>query len=71
MIGLDTHDPVLRHIPFAPGMVMTVEPGLYLEEEGIGIRIEDNVLITEDGAVNLSVDIIKSVEDIEQLMKES
>lgn len=69
MIGLDTHDPVLRHIPFASGMVMTVEPGIYIEEEGIGVRIEDNVLITETGAINLSADIIKQVADIEQLMK--
>ncbi|MFA7126708.1 MAG: M24 family metallopeptidase, partial [Bacilli bacterium] len=70
MIGLDTHDPTLRSIPFAPGMVMTVEPGLYLEEEGIGVRIEDDVLITEDGAMNLSADIIKDVVDIEAFMKE-
>ncbi len=68
-IGLDTHDPDLRKIHFFPGMVMTVEPGLYIEEEGIGIRIEDNVLITEDGAINLSHDIIKEIDDIENMMQ--
>lgn len=66
--GLDTHDPDLRKVKFEPGMVMTVEPGLYLEEEEIGIRIEDNVLITEDGCINLSKDIIKEVSEIEDFM---
>ena len=42
--------------------------GLYLEEEEIGVRIEDNVLVTEDGCINLSEEIIKSVEDIEAYM---
>ena len=51
-----------------PGMVITNEPGLYIEEEAIGIRIEDNLLITEDGCENLSKDIIKTVEDIENYM---
>ena len=50
-------------------MVLTVEPGLYIEEESIGIRIEDDVLITKDGAVNLSSEIIKEVKDIEEFMK--
>ena len=68
-IGLDTHDPDIRTIKFFPGMMMTVEPGLYIEEEGIGIRIEDNVLITKDGCINLSKDIIKEINDIENFMK--
>lgn len=51
-----------------PGMVITVEPGLYVEEEGIGIRIEDDILITTDSAINLSSNIIKNPEDIELLM---
>ena len=50
-LGLDTHDIELenRNVIFEPGMIYTVEPGIYIEEEGIGIRIEDDVLITEDG----------------------
>ena len=48
---------------------MTVEPGLYLEDEGIGIRIEDNILITKDGCINLSKDIIKEIDEIEKFMK--
>jgi len=49
-------------------MVVTVEPGLYIAEEGIGIRIEDDILITKDGAINLSKDIIKEIKDIEKFM---
>lgn len=67
--GLDTHDPDIRNVKFEEGMVMTVEPGLYLEDEGIGIRIEDNILITKDGCINLSKDIIKEVDEIELFMK--
>lgn len=70
-IGLDTHDPANRNVVFEEGMVMTVEPGLYLEDEGIGIRIEDNILITKDGCINLSKDIIKEVEEIENFIKEN
>lgn len=69
--GLDTHDPDIRNIKFEEGMVMTVEPGLYLEEEGIGIRIEDNVLLTKDGCINLSKNIIKDVNEIEEFMEKN
>lgn len=68
MLGLETHDVQLSNYELQPGNVFTVEPGLYLEEEGIGVRIEDDVLITEDGCINLSAEIIKSVEDIEAYM---
>ena len=67
-LGLDTHDVGGRSRMLKPGMVITIEPGLYIEEEGIGIRIEDDILITEDGYINLSESIIKSVEDIEAFM---
>jgi Xaa-Pro aminopeptidase len=66
-LGLDTHDPIQRDLPLEPGCVITVEPGLYIKELGIGIRIEDDILITETGSENLSIDIVKSIEEIERL----
>ncbi|MFA5525044.1 MAG: aminopeptidase P family protein [Tissierellales bacterium] len=67
-LGLDTHDVGDREAILEPGMILTIEPGLYIEDEGLGIRIEDNVLVTEDGCENLSKDIIKTVEEIEGFM---
>lgn len=67
-LGLDTHDVGDREVELKPGMVLTVEPGLYIAEEGIGIRIEDDVLVTEEGCENLSPQIIKTVEEIEDFM---
>ena len=67
-LGLDTHDVAIRKNPLTPGCVITVEPGLYILEEGIGIRIEDDALVTENGVINLSKDIIKEVSDIENYM---
>lgn len=64
-LGLDTHDESDRELPLEPGNVITVEPGLYIEELGIGIRIEDDVLVTKDGAINLSGDIKKELNDLE------
>ena len=68
-LGLDTHDACLRNYPLKKGAVITVEPGLYIEEEKIGIRIENDVLVTEDGCIDLASDIIRTVEDIEEFMK--
>jgi Xaa-Pro aminopeptidase len=68
-LGLDTHDVGDRDIALKPGMILTMEPGLYIEEESIGIRIEDDILVTEDGYENLSKDIIKTVEEIESFMQ--
>ena len=68
MLGLETHDVAYREYILKPGNVFTVEPGLYIEEEEIGIRIEDNVLMTKEGCINLSADIIKEVKDIEKFM---
>lgn len=67
-LGLDTHDVGSYNVELKPGMVITNEPGLYIEEEGIGIRIEDDLLITEDGCENLSKDIIKTIDEIEDFM---
>ena len=67
-LGLDTHDVTNGITPLTPGCIITVEPGLYIAEEGIGIRIEDDALVTENGCINLSKDIIKEVSDIENYM---
>lgn len=67
-LGLDTHDVGKRNIILEEGMVYTVEPGLYIEEECIGIRIEDDVLVTKNGCEVLTKECIKSVEDIEKFM---
>lgn len=71
MLGLETHD-VGRHNEglLEAGMVLTVEPGLYIVEEGIGIRIEDDVLVTENGCRVLSPDIPRTTEEIEAYMSE-
>ena len=52
-----------------PGTIITVEPGIYVSEEKIGIRIEDNILVTKNGYENLSKDIIKEIKDIEAFME--
>ena len=56
-IGLDCHDNLDKYEPFAPGMVLSCEPGLYIREEGIGIRLEDDILITDNEPVNLFGDL--------------
>lgn len=66
-LGLDTHD-VGTYDVLEPGMVLTVEPGLYLTEDGLGIRLEDDVLVTETGADVLSAKIPRSPEEIEAWM---
>jgi len=68
-IGLDVHDPFDRSVPLKPGMVLSCEPGLYIPEEGLGIRLENDILITDTGAVDLMEDIPMEAGDIEQLMQ--
>ena len=68
-LGLDVHDLRNRDRKIAENNIYTVEPGLYIKEEGIGIRIEDDVLVSKKGNTVLSKDIIKSVKDIENFMK--
>jgi len=83
-MGLDVHDPCPyvdesgESLAFAPGMVMTIEPGIYIRSDdetvdikyrGIGIRIEDDILITSEGCENLSVMIVKTVDAIEKMCR--
>ena len=70
-LGLDTHDvePQGRNFVFEEGMVFTVEPGIYISEESIGIRIEDDVLVKADGCEVLTKGMMKEVSEIEAFMK--
>ena len=83
-MGLDVHDvgdygSPARERLLEPGMVLTVEPGLYIAPDaevppqyrGIGIRIEDDILITEQGHENLTDTVVKNADDIEALMAEA
>ena len=67
-LGLDVHDVASIYKVFEPGMVYTVEPGIYIPDEGIGIRLEDDVVITEDGQHNLMRNIPIQAEEIEEIM---
>ncbi len=67
-LGLDVHDVGRLDVPMVPGTVITVEPGLYLPDEGIGIRIEDDVVITENGVEVLSDSIPREIDEIEEIM---
>jgi Xaa-Pro aminopeptidase len=67
-IGIDVHDPMDKELPFQPGLVLSCEPGIYIREEGIGIRLENDILITEDGPVDLTANIPIEPVEIEALM---
>ena len=68
-IGLDVHDPADYTQPLKPGMIISNEPGVYLPDEGFGVRIEDDLLITADGCDELTKDIPKTVKDLEAAMR--
>jgi Xaa-Pro aminopeptidase len=70
-LGLDVHDPGDYALALAPGMVLTVEPGCYIAEKELGVRIEDDILVTEDGPVNLSGHAPRSADAIETLLAQS
>ena len=67
-LGLDVHDVGDTNSPFSPGTVLTVEPGIYLPDEGFGIRLEDDIVVTEDGPVNLLSKIPLETDEIESIM---
>ena len=67
-VGLDVHDVEDRTKPLQPGDVFTIEPGLYIPEEKLGVRIEDMYWIVEDGVVCLTEGIIKEIDEVEELM---
>jgi Xaa-Pro aminopeptidase len=68
-LGLDVHDVGLYSRPFEKGMVLTCEPGIYIPEEGIGCRLENDYLLTENGNINLSEALPIEIADIEGLIK--
>ena len=68
-MGLDTHDYGLLHLPMEANMVFTVEPGIYIPDEGFGVRLEDDVVIQKTGTpINLMESIPIEIEEIETLM---
>lgn len=66
-LGMVVHDVGNFAKPFEPGVIVTVEPGIYFQEEGWGIRIEDDILVTEEGNKNLTADVPKEVAELEAL----
>jgi len=67
-LGLDVHDLTLTTRPIQPGWVLTVEPGIYLPDEGFAVRLENNIVVQEGGNVDLMADIPVEPQDIEALM---
>lgn len=70
-MGLDVHDSGTKFDLLMPGMIVTVEPGIYIAEEKIGVRIENNILVTENEPIDLTINIPREVEEIESLMLQS
>ena len=70
-LGIDVHDIGDRYKPLQAGMVLTCEPGIYIREEGIGVRIENDVVVTDNGVIDLMKDIPIEADEIESLMNAS
>ena len=67
-LGIDVHDPSDRNAPLQHGMVITCEPGIYIPEEKLGVRIENDIMISDNGPVDLMADIPIEIEEIEEIM---
>ncbi len=67
-LGLDVHDVGLETEPLEPGQIITIEPGVYIASENIGVRTEDDILITDTGCINMSKDLPRSAAEIEAFM---
>ena len=70
-LGLDVHDLGLRYEPFRAGMVFTCEPGIYIPEEGLGVRLENDILITDESPLDLFAHVPIEAAEIEELMQAS
>ena len=70
-VGLEVHDPGAPDTPLATGMVITVEPGIYIPDEQIGIRIEDTLLVTETGHKVLSGALPREIDEIERALRDA
>ena len=68
-LGLDVHDVGDYNTPLMPGDVFTIEPGIYIPDEKLGVRIEDDYVMTDDGAVCLSFDLPRQPDEIERWMQ--
>jgi Xaa-Pro aminopeptidase len=67
-LGIDVHDVGFRYAQMQAGMAFTCEPGIYIPEEGIGIRLENDVVLTENGNIDLMESIPLEADEIEELM---
>jgi Xaa-Pro aminopeptidase len=70
-LGLDVHDVAITTEPIQAGWILTVEPGIYIKDEGFGIRLENNILVQKSGNVDLMASIPIEADEIEQLMSKS
>jgi Xaa-Pro aminopeptidase len=68
-IGLDVHDVLYARQKIAPGWVLTCEPAIYIREEGFGVRLENTIVVTESGQLDLMADIPIEADEIEALLK--